>query len=100
MVALANVALIHSVKGFGLAFQLGAVLCNLELYLLVNEEGTKVAVLVYLVVFPECVSEEGFQHIMLVKATSIKTVHQIGIVKQYTRWFLGELVAFSVNHVY
>ena len=47
-------------------------LCNLELNLLINEEGTEVAMLVDFVVFPKRVAEEGFQYIVLIKASRIE----------------------------
>ena len=74
-------------------------LCNLELNLLINEEGTEVAMLVDFMVFPKRVAEEGFQYIVLIKASWIETIHQVGVVEQHAGWLLRELVALAVNHV-
>lgn len=55
--------------------------------------------LVHLVVFPKCIAEESLQHVVLVKATRVETVHEVGVVQQHTCRFLGEFVALAVNHV-
>ena len=99
LVAFADVALVDGIERLCLALQFGAVLGNLELQLLVDEEGAEVAVLVHLVVFPERVAEEGLQHVMLVEAAGVETVHEVGVVQQHTGGFLGEFVAFPINHV-
>ena len=99
LVAFANVTLVDSIKRLGFALQFRAVFGNLELHLLINEEGAEVAMLVHLMIFPKRVAEECLQHIMLVETAWIETVHQVGIVEQHTGWLLGELVTFAINHV-
>ncbi len=100
LVAFADVALVDGVEGFCFTLQFGAVFSNLELQLFIDEEGAEVSMFVHLMVFPKCVAEEGFQHIVLVEATWIEAVHEIGVVEKYTCWFFGEFITLSIYHVY
>ena len=55
--------------------------------------------LVDLVVFPESVAEECLQHVMLIEASWVEAVHEVGIVQKDASRLLWELISLAVYHV-